>query len=192
MQGTFPSGRSSLYGNNGSTRYGALSGICQNRISPSGQTADAWHLELMRLPGRGNVGEADLAQDCKPGWRAGVKLLPSTFANDNERHCGFETQAPAATLSRPNIVTRIAPQTASAPAASHAAGIVHRGLKPANLMPRPDGVAKVLDFGLARISVSDPARYGGSVTRTIEGRVLGTLTCIPPEQAGISIGEHRS
>ena len=49
----------------------------------------------------------------------------------------------------------ITTQVASALAAAHARGIVHRDIKPENVMLRPDGYAKVVDFGLARQVASD-------------------------------------
>ena len=76
---------------------------------------------------------------------------------------------------------RIAAQVASALASAHAAGVLHRDLKPGNIMLRSDGVAKVLDFGLARFSEAD--REGPTIeTRTLEGRVMGTLAYMSPEQ----------
>jgi Tol biopolymer transport system component len=72
-------------------------------------------------------------------------------------------------------------QTAEALMRAHEAGIVHRDLKPDNLMVRPDGYVKVLDFGLAR--VTHPAK--SSMARTLDGEyfVVGTASYMSPEQA---------
>jgi WD40 repeat protein/tRNA A-37 threonylcarbamoyl transferase component Bud32 len=59
---------------------------------------------------------------------------------------------------------------------AHARGIVHRDVKPSNIMIGEDGTPHLMDFGLAK-------REAGEVTMTIEGQVLGTPAYMPPEQA---------
>ena len=78
-------------------------------------------------------------------------------------------------------------QIASALSAAHAAGIVHRDMKPENVMLRPDGFVKVLDFGLAKLAPAGPELAGGDTTRTVvrtdAGTVVGTVAYMSPEQA---------
>jgi serine/threonine protein kinase/lipopolysaccharide biosynthesis regulator YciM len=91
----------------------------------------------------------------------------------------------------------IAGQVASALSVAHEAGIVHRDIKPENLMARPDGLVKVLDFGLAKLTeerqgdMETRGQGGSSLSRTsttpptltISGMVMGTVSYMSPEQA---------
>jgi len=87
-------------------------------------------------------------------------------------------------LNRHEILD-IAVQIASALTAAHASGVVHRDLKPENIMRRPDGLVKVLDFGLAKLVATD-ASGTAMATRTRHtqsGTVVGTPLYMSPEQA---------
>ncbi|MBZ0100704.1 MAG: serine/threonine protein kinase, partial [Thermoanaerobaculia bacterium] len=100
----------------------------------------------------------------------------------------------------------IARALAEALAAAHAKGVVHRDLKPDNVMVRPDGAVKILDFGIARVAATEPdtgapaaadppldatadtsgappADPARTTLRTRLGSILGTVAYMSPEQA---------
>ncbi len=72
--------------------------------------------------------------------------------------------------------TRVVAQACRGLAAAHAAGLIHRDLKPANLLRGPDGVVKLTDFGLAKVTESLDAQL------TATGKVVGTPAYMSPEQ----------
>lgn len=88
-----------------------------------------------------------------------------------------------------DTLKQVASQTARAIAAAHAAGILHRDIKPDNVMVRPDGYVKVLDFGLARsmapfdVAAPTTSASGAAAAVTGHGEVVGTVAYMSPEQA---------
>jgi eukaryotic-like serine/threonine-protein kinase len=80
----------------------------------------------------------------------------------------------------------VAIQVASALAAAHEAGIVHRDINPGNIMLRTDGYVKVLDFGIAKLAEQEGPMPKDEVLLLVEtnlGSILGTVPYMSPEQA---------
>lgn len=86
----------------------------------------------------------------------------------------------------------IAAQIASGLAAAHAAGVVHRDLKPENILLTRDGRAKILDFGLARMTGPSGPDATMPATLTGPGVVMGTVGYMSPEQVRGMEADHRS
>ncbi|HMB27853.1 MAG TPA: protein kinase [Blastocatellia bacterium] len=84
-------------------------------------------------------------------------------------------------------------QVAGALAAAHEAGIIHRDIKPENIMLRKDGLVKVVDFGIAKLTEQAMRPHGASFARvtTQPGVLMGTVSYMSPEQArGLEVDER--
>ena len=185
------------------------------------------HYEVLSLLGQGGMGAVYRATDTKLGRQVAIKVLPEALAGDRDRLARFTLEARVlASLNHPNIAQiycveeralimelveghdlrgplpmatalNYARQIAEALEAAHEKGIVHRDLKPANVRITPDGVVKVLDFGLAAVIAgsagnSDPTRSPTLTMATRPGMIMGTAAYMSPAQASGKMVDRRA
>ncbi len=87
---------------------------------------------------------------------------------------------------------KIAVPLADAVHAAHEKGILHRDLKPGNVMVTPQGRVKVLDFGLAKLARESALVMAAGPHTTSDGQIIGTLFYMAPEQAEGKTVDHRA
>ena len=168
--------------------------------------------KILERIGAGGMGEVWRAWDLRLGRPVAIKQLTEQYRNEFLR----EAQAIAA-LSHPNICTLydIGPdylvmeyidgkplegplpsslavhliiQVSSALEEAHRKGLLHRDLKPGNILSTASGVAKLLDFGLAKVTSHDIS----DKTMTVDGVLKGTPGYMSPEQANCQAVDERS
>jgi serine/threonine protein kinase len=184
------------------------------KLEPGSRLA---HYEIVEMIGKGGMGEVYRATDTRLRREVAIKTSGQQFSERFEREakviaslnhpniCTLFDVGPdylvmemieGPTLSEQikdgalNLeqTSNIMRQVAEALEYAHEKGVVHRDLKPGNIKIRPDGVVKVLDFGLAKV-VAAPAAASGAEAATITlgatqaGVVLGTAAYMSPEQA---------
>src|SRR5258706_2804226 len=179
--------------------------------------------EILALTGKGGMGEVYRAHDSRLNRDVAVKV---SNAQSSER---FTREAKAiAALNHPNIchlydvgpdylvmeyvegqdlrgpidfadALPIIQQLIDGIEAAHEKNIIHRDLKPANIKITPEGVVKILDFGLAKAIEPPPSHYGKpensptlAMGATVTGNILGTATSMAPEQAKGEAADRRS
>ena len=126
--------------------------------APAGLLGDT---ELVSGPGTRPV--LYLAMELVPGEDLGTRLAAGPLPEDE--------------------VVELARQVAQGLDHAHRAGVVHRDMKPHNLRLTPEGIVKILDFGLAKLTAPDSAGGEDDTTfLTTEGMILGTAPYMSPEQ----------
>lgn len=143
------------------------------KVLASGFVDDTGFTERFRAEARhtASLSHTNIAAVHDYGEDAGSPYLVMEFVDGVPLSQLIRQHAPMA----PDQVCRIVGQAAEALEAAHRGGLIHRDVKPANILITPSGTAKLTDFGISR------AVGGAAMTRT--GEVMGTAQYLAPEQA---------
>ena len=183
--------------------------VPESFVSPSTRLG---RYQIVSCIGKGGMGEVWKARDSRLNRDVAIKISARQFTGRFEREARaiaalnhsnictlfdigpnylvmelVEGQTLSGHMKRgpipPEEALGIAKQIADALENAHEKGIVHRDLKPGNIMIRPNGSVKVLDFGLARSRTEELAAAPETQTTTVPGTIVGTPRYMAPEQA---------
>ncbi|MBM4033030.1 MAG: serine/threonine protein kinase [Planctomycetes bacterium] len=155
-------------------RHGSLPRECAIKVLPQKAANDPAFVERFRREARAvaAINHTAIAQVFEVGDDKGYGFIVMEHVDGESLGDRLKRTGPLP----PDAALDLLKQTASALAAAHALGIVHRNIKPANLMVTPSGAVKVMDFGLAK-------RSGEDVDVTAQGALIGTPLYMAPEVA---------
>ena len=155
------------------------------KILPWHFLADADRIARFRREARAlsSLNHPNLITIYEVGEAEGLHFIATEFVE------GQTLSSLRAKLSVKELLSIVA-QVAQALAAAHQSGVVHRDIKPDNVMVRPDGFVKVLDFGLVKLKETTSGRH--DLARTELGVAMGTLSYMSPEQAAGEPIDHRT
>jgi serine/threonine-protein kinase len=159
--------------------------VLSREVAGSGKFADRFQREVETIArlSHPNIVMAFDADECEAG-----PFLVMEFVNGRDLASEVEKAGP---LSAADAVDRIL-QAARGLEYAHGQGIIHRDIKPGNILRDVDGVVKVADLGLARLNTPDGGS-GENTSLTQAGTIVGTAEYMPPEQASESGQvDHRS
>lgn len=157
------------------------------KILPWHFVADAERTARFRMEARAlsTLNHPNLITVYEVGEADGLHFIATEFVE------GKTLSALRQKLSLRELLSIVA-QVAEALSAAHQAGIIHRDIKPDNVMVRPDGYVKVLDFGLVKLTEVAASKTSQEMAKTQLGVAMGTLAYMSPEQAAGEQIDHRT
>ncbi|HYL98703.1 MAG TPA: protein kinase [Blastocatellia bacterium] len=153
------------------------------KILPTALTADQSRLSRFKQEARAvsSLNHPNIVTIYDIGEEGGVHFIATEYVEGET----LRSRLSRSRMAAPDIL-EMGVQVASALAAAHKERIIHRDIKPENIMLRPDGYAKLLDFGIAKLSErrkeSSETAADPTVVQTEPGMVIGTPRYMSPEQ----------
>lgn len=153
--------------------------VLSSKVAANSNALERFHVEARAA---GKLSHPNTVPVYEVGELAGIHYLVMEFAPGGsvaallDRHGAFSAVE----------ATRIAADAARGLAAAHRAGIIHRDMKPANLLVSDDNAVKIADFGLAKPAANVERQL------TMEGQIIGTPYFMSPEQCEAGELDHRS